>query len=1124
MIMRNGIRSALRARGRTVLFTALILLLTVLLALGLGIWAYCSQTLAQMDESYTSIALVEYMGENYPEKDKADSGAQEAAKELAKQDIGRLAGVRLWETPEQTLAAMEGYERALGTIPYEDYGVIQVSDLKPLYEEGYQWTTDISLLPEDCIVINTVTEERTYYAAGLEPIFVPRYTKIDDEYFQYELKNGEAVLSPILPEDFPEHYVLIDGTLWTYEGIFPEEYNRDEMTNTICYYDPAEDKYGIPGQVLSGYFGYVDAILYAKGQREHILVIVDPGDQEFTPEQESSYLLHGRFVKSTTSYQTFRMEEFLEDAQTPPYLEVSGEDDPALAQSIFADYAAYYNKANNYIRVEASDAVEALECFQQRQIYLEQGRFSDAGETGVCVADGWTARTLGLSLGDSVNIDLLSSSTGNRFDLSQKGETQPLKIIGITNPSEDYAGSLWVSAAQGNFENPLFGYVIGRAVLDNSLSLQAAEALQELAPDNVRVTLYDQGYSAAAKPLQAMKFAAMSVTAGCICGVLAVLFLFAYLFVGRQKENVVVLVSFGTPAGKIWRWLLSGAAVIAGIAAFLGAVLGGLFLNMVLKAALDLVQVLYAADQRYSEAAVGIINEPMNGGAVPVWPAAVAGGCVFFIALVLCLFFARQACQKSVPKRGKTYTRAPKGGAFAIGEGAVRFAFLSAMRGGWRSYVVPVAAFVLTLLLGFLASGFQGFGRQIDVLYDTAKISGQVTSVNGRQSTDLSVSAPNARLLWSSGMLDDISVSLSWNYWLANKIPFFGAEASDSRDSWIAGQPEIVALNDLLAAPAFYYGGLSDVQWLDGWDESFLKDTEKYYSIVESIIFDGEGSGIMIGGKEALTYPCLISQSFMEEEEVLLGDTFDVNILLKDIQGGNKEMTVSLLAVGAYTGSESQQEIYAPLSFWCNPSWIMGGELPLAEGERPKLVFYDEKDRDGYYYANTTFTTCRFTLTSAGDLDDFRDYLERQGVSQVGKLSSNRMTVVLMDESFAETLGGLNRYVLFGRILLPALYAAVGLLGFVISWLMIHGRRMEFAIMRGLGASRGRTFASFFMEQAGLALTGGLLGGLLLMALKAGESGWLAAAGFFGCYLAGTALAVLSVQRIKLLRILSERE
>ena len=109
MILRNGVRSTLRARGRTVLFTLLIWLLTVSLALGLGMWAYCAQALAAIDESYTSIALVEYMGDDYPEPDKADDQARQAAQALDGATMADIDGVTLWETSAQTLAALSGY-------------------------------------------------------------------------------------------------------------------------------------------------------------------------------------------------------------------------------------------------------------------------------------------------------------------------------------------------------------------------------------------------------------------------------------------------------------------------------------------------------------------------------------------------------------------------------------------------------------------------------------------------------------------------------------------------------------------------------------------------------------------------------------------------------------------------------------------------------------------------------------------------------------------------------------------------------------------------------------------------------------------------------------------------------
>lgn len=127
MFLRNGILSTLRSRGRTLLFTLLILLLTLSLSLGLGLWSYCAQTLAAMDETYTSIALVEYMGEEYPDPYAADESARRALEQLG--DLSQIPGVQLWETAHSTMALSQGYQRPDGTIPYEDQVVLTVFQL-----------------------------------------------------------------------------------------------------------------------------------------------------------------------------------------------------------------------------------------------------------------------------------------------------------------------------------------------------------------------------------------------------------------------------------------------------------------------------------------------------------------------------------------------------------------------------------------------------------------------------------------------------------------------------------------------------------------------------------------------------------------------------------------------------------------------------------------------------------------------------------------------------------------------------------------------------------------------------------------------------------------------------------
>ena len=375
-------------------------------------------------------------------------------------------------------------------------------------------------------------------------------------------------------------------------------------------------------------------------------------------------------------------------------------------------------------------------------------------------------------------------------------------------------------------------------------------------------------------------------------------------------------------------------------------------------------------------------------------------------------------------------------------------------------------------------------------------------------------------------MFSDLSVSLGWHYWFDGEMPAFGAGgfAEETRSAWIRQQPELVALNGLSAAPAFYYGDAPQVEWLEGWDESFLSGSD-YYSVLDCMSYWLGYPVSYSGASEWLTYPCLVSQGFLEERGLELGDTMSIQVQVP-IRENTYTLVIDLMVVGAYDGGGSQKEIYVPLSFWCDPSWITGEEAPVADGERltTSSSFSDKAGRDAYFYISTNFSTCRFTLASPRQLEDLRDYLEGQGFSQVGDLTRNRTTVVLQDQSFVETVGGLGRYVTFSQILLPVLCAAVGLLGFVISWLMVNGRRMEFAIMRGLGASRGRVFCSFFLEQGALALLGCVLGGLVLTATGAGWAGWLAAAGFLACYLIGCALAVLAVGRTQLMSLLSERE
>ena len=1108
MPARNGILTTLRAKGRTLLFTLLIFVLTVALTLGVGMWACCAQLLTRFDETYTSIVLAEYMGEDYSDADIADADARETLDTLNDVAIADVDGVKLWERTDQA-ALLTDYRRITNTSPYALYGVVVASVTSPMYTHGWGLSqARDTVLPETRLEIDSETMQAVLYTAGMEPLPLPFYNHLldvlnEDVYIHY-VDSAQGLLSvDVTADQLPELYVLRESFYtddntqgYSVRGVLPEGYDPSAPIY-VC----VGGAYEFYGEHFDGYTGRIDQVLYTSENKEGVMTFIYPGVTDFAAENGKSYLLHGIYIRDgDRSGITFLVVDFYPDCETKPWLELTDDDNSALTEGIFADYADRYRNAASFAQVEASADIAALEVFQQETLYLKDGRFPAAGETGVCVISGSTAEQMDVGVGDTVNISMLTANTENRYDMVENGDLRTWEIVGVTNSTNDYSGWFWVSDAEGGFNSPLFGYMLGRAVLDNRSAVQAVEKLEELMPEQVRLTLYDQGYSAAAKPIQAMRTTAITIAAASALGALVVLFLFAFLFVGRQRESVQVLVSMGTPVQKIRLWFLSGTSLIAFVASTLGATVGFLAMNQIINLVFSIAERLYAVDLRYSNAALGFISETPHTAEVAVWYAVLSAAAVFASALVFCLVFLRYARKENTYRKGKVSVRVPKGKTSLFGHGASRFAMLSAKRGGWRSIVVPATTMVLSLLLGLLAVVASGWENQQNELYENNPIEGHMVSVDGRNATGLFVSMDSVRSLWQSGRLEDIAVSLSWK------------------------DQQIVALNSLDAAPEFYYTETPNVEWLDGWDESFLQGSE-YYSILYSLYSpNGKTAG---GNDELLTYPALVSRTFLEDNDLSLGDELQTDFDIESFHWNELSLSVPIKIVGIFNQVSHKNNVYVPLSFWCDPAWITNETGLLTEGEQISYssAVTTEEELEKYIYGTTNFGTCRFTLKSAYDLEPLRQFLVDGEYSQVGKQpTSNRITVVLIDQNFQESAGVLRRYITFSNILLPVLFLAVALIGFIISWLMINGRRMEFAILRGIGASRRRVFATFFLEQSALCIIGCLIGALILTAFKPVLTIWLATAGFTVSYLAGCALSILAVGRTKLIELLSERE
>ena len=1068
MFLRNGILSTLRSRGRTLLFTLLILLLTLSLSLGLGLWSYCAQTLETMDETYTSIALLEYMGEEYPDPYAADDAARQAMEQLG--DLSQVPGLQLWEPTRSTMALSQGYQRPNGTIPYEDQVVLTVFQLTP--QTGKEtYTLELDELPEE-------------------------YLLRDGDRCTVKTKDGlwEDIAYDEFPARFPAKVrVVEDGNI----TLIDETKNISLDLNWLKDQGKCFDYVKATGidvstgqtttveylmgyrEVVVGATGIIGKSLYSYEGKSGVLVEVDPGESGFSPQPGKRYLIHGQLYDSGNSRRAVVITDFYEGCEQSPWVEYESYDDPIFTQSIFTEYAQKYELGNNYIQVEASDQIAALEPFQQGTLYLREGRYPQAGEREVCVVTFDIAQQLNLEVGDQLPLSMMQGTKEDPFALEETGETNQWTVVGIVNQAEGYEGRVWVSQGETLRQTPLFGYMLGRAVLDNQDAVEAVKQMEAQVPDGVRVTLYDQGYAAAAQPLQAMKATAQGITLASLVGVLAVLCLFAFLFVGRQQQAVDVMVSLGTPKGGIRLWLLSGVTLVAGIAVLAGMAISAGSMQLLVGLALQAAQALYAADRRYSDGALGISKEMELTQQVPLWPAMIAGVVVFVVALLLCVAFLRQAQQKNTLRRGKSRVRVPRSGTSTVGAGALRFAWLSARRGGWRSVVVPATSMVLAGFLGILMVTALGWDAQKGQLYENTAITGQFTSVNGRQYTDLRLYDPWK--LCDSGLIEDIQVYTSVHYWLQEESPSFADTAlgGQIQEAWISKQPDMVFLNGLDVAPEFIYGEEKHITWLQGWDESFLADPS-YYT-------QGRMS----------SWPCVASENWMKKYDLALGD----EVVVRAATMGDATVHI----VGSYVTKTKSESMFLPLSFRCLPPWD-------AENEAQTIPY------------DSSFFGCCFTLKSAYDLEKFREFLAQEQYTMPGVLDGSRLVVVLDDSVFTQTVEALGRYMTLSQILFPVLFILMGVLGFVVSWLMVNGRRMEFAIMRGLGASRKRVFGSFFLEQMILCLAGCLVSGVVLNLWSGKPLVWLAALGFALCYLAGCALAVRTVGRTKIFTLLTHAD
>ncbi len=177
--------------------------------------------------------------------------------------------------------------------------------------------------------------------------------------------------------------------------------------------------------------------------------------------------------------------------------------------------------------------------------------------------------------------------------------------------------------------------------------------------------------------------------------------------------------------------------------------------------------------------------------------------------------------------------------------------------------------------------------------------------------------------------------------------------------------------------------------------------------------------------------------------------------------------------------------------------------------------------RDFYGENGMTLSYCglEMELCNTRELNEFKAQMKEL------KLDGGMTRLVVNDALLIAITTQLQQHIRLLNTLLPFLFAFAAAIGFVLSFLLLRGRRREAAVMRSLGAKRGRVFGTLLLETGLQAACGAALGTLAAYLIAGGAA--VSAphiALVLACYLVGGAMAVLRLLRGNVLRLMAAKE
>lgn len=275
----------------------------------------------------------------------------------------------------------------------------------------------------------------------------------------------------------------------------------------------------------------------------------------------------------------------------------------------------------------------------------------------------------------------------------------------------------------------------------------------------------------------------------------------------------------------------------------------------------------------------------------------------------------------------------------------------------------------------------------------------------------------------------------------------------------------------------------------------------------EALFTQSTGSDVLSGTEPV----CVMRKQELDEQGFVLGDKVQMTLFNITYPGDNAMRKFHQLGVyevaivGSFDPMKSESSA-RPAQVIFPVGWLR--------------AIYAEKDV--MFFADSA----HFMVAHPLELNRFKAEMEKVGLLPVISQANSTQrgtSLTVNDETFIKAATRLKESITMQRMLMPFVILIVGLLGFVVSNLLLQSRRPEIAIMRSLGVTQKSCFVMLLFESAILELSGNLAG-IVAASLLVDVSvalGFAVVVSFFAVYMAGTAVALVLLGRFSVMQVLT---